>query len=77
MSEFNEYLGDEEKAIIIQQRIKQFASEGYQQELNLDLAKKSDNTEVIEQIEESIKMIKKAIDIQKEMLESLDLSSEG
>lgn len=75
MSAFNEYLSDEEKAMIIQQRIKQFASEGYQQELNRDLALKSENTEIVEQIEESIEAIKKAIEIQKELLDNLDLSS--
>ena len=75
MSAFNEYLNDEEKAMIIQQRIKQFASEGYQQELNRDLALKSENTEIVEQIEESIEAIKKAIEIQKELLDNLDLSS--
>lgn len=74
MSAFDAYLSDTEKAVIIQQRIKQFASEGYQQELNKELAQKSENQEAVEQTEVAIEAIKGAITVQEEALAKLDLS---
>ena len=74
MSEFDAYISDTDKAVIIQQRIRQFAAEGYQQELNKDLAEKSDNQEAVEQTVIAIEAIKSAIAVQQEALEKLDLS---
>lgn len=73
MSDFDAYISETDKAVIIQQRIRQFAAEGYQQELNRDIAIENENTEAIEQIDVAIESIKKAIASQEEILSKLNI----
>jgi hypothetical protein len=61
MSDFDAYLTDEDKSILLQRKIAQFAAEGYQHELNLKLAQDTNNEELLTQSNQSIDAIKSII----------------
>lgn len=71
MSEFDDYISVEDKASIIEQRILQFASEGFQHEINRDIATKQNDEETAARSEEAVRLIKEAIEVQKQMLDEL------
>lgn len=76
MSQFDKYISDADKAVIIQQRIRQFAAEGYQQELNREIAVENENTEAVEQIDIAIEAIKEAIAYQEDLLSNLEITED-
>lgn len=68
---FSEILDADQKKSILEQRIAQFAAEGYQHELNKTV---SENTENEAGVEESVKMINilaAAIEVYQKELDSL------
>lgn len=69
--DFDALLTVDEKANILTQRIKQFAAEGYQINLNKQVAESTDNAAGVEEADKNLVIIKEAINTYKAELESL------
>lgn len=66
--DYNALLSNEQKAEILNGRIRQFAAEAYQISLNKQTALELDSADQVEKIDESLLMLEKAIEIhQKEL----------
>ena len=70
--DFDALLTDEQKRGILAQRIQQFAAEGYQINLNKQVAEKTENAEqAVADAEANLAIIEQAIDTYKAELEKL------
>jgi thiazole synthase ThiGH ThiG subunit len=69
--DFAALLTDEQKRSILQQRLAQFASEGYQHEINKTVAQAADNTAGVEAADEALTILEKAIEVHQEELAKL------
>jgi len=74
-SQFDAYLTNEDKQEIVQKRIQQFASEGYQYELNKKLATEQGDAQRIELAENEINV--RQLAIQQHLAELEDLRREA
>ena len=72
--DFDTLLTVDEKANILTQRIKQFAAEGYQINLNKQVAESTENAAGVEEADKNLVIIEEAINTYKAELESLPLS---
>ena len=77
MSEFDEYLDPGSREQILRQRIGQFAGEGYQLELNREIAIQTGDTEAAAKADESISVLKTAISVHEQALTEILSSSES
>ena len=69
--DFDALLTVDEKANILTQRIKQFAAEGYQINLNKQVAESTDNAAGVEEADKNLVIIEEAINTYKTELDSL------
>jgi hypothetical protein len=69
--DFDALLTVDEKANILTQRIKQFAAEGYQINLNKQVAESTDNPAGVEEADKNLVIIEEAINAYKTELDSL------
>lgn len=67
--DYSNLLTNEQKKAILEQRLAQFASEGYQHTLNKEVAK--DNPEAVAAADEALAILDKAIEIHQEELAKL------
>jgi hypothetical protein len=72
--DFDALLTVDEKANILTQRIKQFAAEGYQINLNKQVAESTENPAGVEEADKNLVIIEEAINTYKAELESLPLA---
>ena len=72
--DFDTLLTVDEKANILTQRIKQFAAEGYQINLNKQVAESTENAAGVEEADKNLVIIEEAINTYKTELESLPLA---
>jgi hypothetical protein len=68
---FDKYITDEQKKAILEQRINQLAAEGYQHNINLQIATNSGNEALIEESSNAIAIIGNAIEVHENELEGL------
>jgi hypothetical protein len=69
--DFDTLLTVDEKANILTQRIKQFAAEGYQINLNKQVAESTENAAGVEEADKNLVIIEEAINTYKAELDSL------
>ena len=69
--DFDSLLTVDEKANILTQRIKQFAAEGYQINLNKQVAEATENAAGVEEADKNLVIIEEAIKTYKTELDSL------
>ena len=67
--DYSNLLSTEQKKAILEQRLAQFASEGYQHTLNKEVAK--DNAEAVAAADEALAILDKAIEVHQEELAKL------
>lgn len=67
--DYSTLLTDAEKRSILEQRLKQFAAEGYQHTLNKEVAK--DNPDAVAAADEALAILDKAIEVHQEELAKL------
>lgn len=67
---YADLLTTEQKKAIVEQRLAQFASEGYQHTLNKEVAK--NNPEAVAAADEALAIIDKAIEVHQEELAKLE-----
>lgn len=67
--DYSTLLSDTEKRSILEQRLKQFAAEGYQHTLNKEVAK--DNPDAVAAADEALAILDKAIEVHQEELAKL------
>ena len=68
---FSEILTPEQQRSILEQRIAQFAAEGYQHELNKKVSENTSNEAGVEESENMIKILSEAINVYQQELELL------
>lgn len=68
---FDKYITDEQKKAILEQRINQLATEGYQHNINLQIATNSGNEALVEESSNAITLISNAIEVHENELEGL------
>lgn len=71
MSNFSQYLNQDQQRQIIEQRLVQFAAEGYQHELNKSLALATNDEALLQTSEDAISKISAAIIAHEEQLQNL------
>lgn len=69
--DYSSLLSDAEKRSILEQRVKQFASEAYQHEINKAVAAASDNADAVKAAEEALTVLDKALEVHQEELAKL------
>lgn len=69
--DYSSLLSDAEKRSILEQRVKQFASEAYQHEINKAVAAASDNDDAAKAADEALTILDKAISVHQEELSKL------
>lgn len=69
--DYSSLLSDAEKRSILEQRVKQFASEAYQHEINKAVAAASDNEDAVKAADEALTILDKAISVHQEELSKL------
>ena len=69
--DFNNLLTVEQKRLLLEQRIQQFASEAYQHELNRQIAVSVDDEQAIEQSEQALVTLETAITVHEAELAGL------
>lgn len=69
--DYSSLLSDAEKRSILEQRVKQFASEAYQHEINKAVAAASDNDDAVKAADEALTILDKAISVHQEELSKL------
>jgi hypothetical protein len=69
--DFGQLLTSEQKRALLEQRIAQFAAEGYQHTLNKQIAENTGNTEALALAENSIEIISAAIEAHQAELATL------
>lgn len=67
--DYSALLTTEQKKAILEQRLAQFASEGYQHTLNKEIAK--DNADAVAAADEALAILDKAIEVHQEELSKL------
>ena len=70
--DYSALLTDEQKKAILEQRIAQFASEGYQHEINKTVAAASGNEEGVKASDDALAILEKAIAVHQEELAKLN-----
>jgi hypothetical protein len=68
---FSEILTVEQKRSILEQRIGQFAAEGYQHELNKAVSANTENEAGVEESEKMIEILSAAIEVYQQELDAL------
>lgn len=71
--DFGALLSAEEKKSLLDQRLKQFAAEAYQHELNKQVAAASNQEDAVEQSNAALAILESAITVHQAELASLDL----
>lgn len=69
--DYSQYLTDEQKRSLLQQRIQQFAAEAFQHELNLKLAESTGNTDGVTQASDALAILDAAITLHQTELDNL------
>lgn len=72
--DFDSLLTVEQKKSILTQRIQQFAAEGYQINLNKQVAESTENTAGVEEADNNLAIIEQAINTYKQELDSLPVT---
>ena len=70
--DYSGLLTDEQKKELLQSRISQFAAEAYQHEMNLKIAKATDNDEATENAEKALEILDAAIVVHQTELKKFD-----
>jgi cell division septum initiation protein DivIVA len=68
---FSEILDVEQRKSILEQRIAQFAAEGYQHELNKTVSENTENEAGVEESEKMITILSAAIEVYQKELDAL------
>lgn len=69
--DYNQYLTDEQRRSILEQRLQQFASESYQHDMNKIVAEKNNDTSLVQRSEEALVTLQEAITVHAEELAKL------
>jgi len=68
---FLEYLSDDQKASLLENRIRQFSAEAYQHFLNIQTAEALGSEDQVEKSRQSMAILQQAIEVHKQELEKL------
>lgn len=71
--DYSNLLTNEQKKAILEQRLAQFAAEGYQHTLNKEVAK--DNEDAVKAADEALAILDKAIEVHQEELAKIEQAS--
>lgn len=69
--DFNELLSTDQKRNLLQQRIAQFAAEGYQHTLNKQVGESTNNEDLVQKSDEALTILSSAIETHQAELDAL------
>lgn len=68
---YDQYLTNDQKRAILEQRLAQFAAEAFQHDINRQVAEATNNTEGVTVAEQALEILSTAITVHEQQLENL------